>query len=691
MPPTATTGSRRFAWQAAFILLPLLVLAGVGVFSLRQDRALARLAAVERAEGLADHLAARIWTEIQQAAAQSPIAFSVDPQGRLAHPAPFSSDDLLATLPSIPEEAISSSPHSLPENPSSPLASGSAGELFQQALALAEKGDAPAAMAAFAEVARRFPSARGETGLPLSPLAQFKYLELSLTAETTAPPASPTGITLASFCSNIVTHPNLLSPLLLEKVAILAARVDPASHRTFGPDDLKAIQHWQGAWANDEQARRVYSLARERLGDLGQIDAIAGIHHRPIGSSRSAGGLSQTNAIYLIRTREEETNRWFHLVTSRDIGPPIKRILEQTSVPAFFGISLRLAGEVVLWLDAVVPDPGEPARPGNGGRHARFCDPASGEILASATSPGQPFGGSRITPGSANHDPSLLVSVHLVDPSGLYAQQQSRTLWFGLVIALSAGAALLGLAGAWRSFRRQEQLNAMKSNFVSSVSHELRAPIASLRLMAENLERDKIPEEARRREYFHFINQECCRLSALIENVLDFSRIEQGRKQYEFEPCDLAAVVRSTARLMEPAAAERGITLRLILPPAAKAVHRSVDGKALQQALVNLVDNALKHSPRDSVVTLGLETPGPEGHLCLYVEDHGIGIPQAEHQRIFERFYRVGSELRRETQGVGIGLSIVKHIAEAHGGHVLVRSAPGQGSRFTIQLPNEAA
>ena len=133
-----------------------------------------------------------------------------------------------------------------------------------------------------------------------------------------------------------------------------------------------------------------------------------------------------------------------------------------------------------------------------------------------------------------------------------------------------------------------------------------------------------------------------------------------------------------------------------------------MDRSSIEQALLNLIDNAIKHSPEGQTVQIGLGTeygkvgstlqvapgsaaPGkteaPPRVLRLWVEDHGEGIPAGEHEKIFERFSRRGSELRRETQGVGIGLSIVKHIVEAHGGHVLVRSAPGQGSRFTIELP----
>jgi len=271
-------------------------------------------------------------------------------------------------------------------------------------------------------------------------------------------------------------------------------------------------------------------------------------------------------------------------------------------------------------------------------------------------------------------------------------------------VAASAFAALVGVVTSWRAFRRQLRLNELKSNFVSSVSHELRAPLASVRLMAESLERGKVSDPPKQREYFRFIVQECRRLSALIENVLDFSRIEQGRKQYDFEPTDLLALTRQTVQLMETYAAERGVNLQLQLPdpqPSTLNPQPSADGKALQQALVNLIDNALKHSPKGDTVTVGLEVRSAESEqqphaprttqhatrIHLWVEDHGQGIPPSEQEKIFERFYRRGSELRRQTQGVGIGLSIVKHIIEAHGGRVLVRSAPGQGSRFTLELP----
>ena len=162
--------------------------------------------------------------------------------------------------------------------------------------------------------------------------------------------------------------------------------------------------------------------------------------------------------------------------------------------------------------------------------------------------------------------PRFVLQLYVADPALLFSSYRRHALLLAGLVAASALAALFGVVASWRAFQRQLRLNELKSNFVSSVSHELRAPIASVRLMAESLERGKVSEAPKQQEYFRFIVQECRRLSSLIENVLDFSRIEQGRKQYDFEPTDLVALTQQTVKLMETYAAERGVKLDSQLP-----------------------------------------------------------------------------------------------------------------------------
>ena len=285
------------------------------------------------------------------------------------------------------------------------------------------------------------------------------------------------------------------------------------------------------------------------------------------------------------------------------------------------------------------------------------------------------------------------VSAVLADPVRLYAPIERQTTWLAGLLVCALGAAAAGFWTLRRSLERERELGEAKSNFVSAVSHELRAPIASMRLMAENLESDGVVEPARRGEYHRLIADECRRLSVLIENVLDFARIEQGRKAYRFAETDVVALVRDAIRLLEPRAAQRGQQIEFATQDGVSNPQSTIripqftcDALAIQQALINLLDNALKFSPAKSVITVRLARPDAE-HWSLAVIDQGPGVPTAEQEKIFERFYRIGSELCRETQGAGIGLSLVRHIAESHGGRVMVESEPGQGATFTMVLP----
>ena len=179
------------------------------------------------------------------------------------------------------------------------------------------------------------------------------------------------------------------------------------------------------------------------------------------------------------------------------------------------------------------------------------------------------------------------------------------------------------------------------------------------------------------------IGKESRRLTQLINNILDFSRIEAGRREYRMVPSDIGAVVRDVVESYRFAIEKLGFKLELEL--ADELPPLELDPEALSQALINLLNNAIKYSPEQKAIKVGLRREGDR--VLLSVSDHGIGIPRAEHRRIFEKFYRAETSLVHTTKGSGLGLALVQHITEAHGGRVELVSAPGEGSTFTLSLP----
>ena len=244
-----------------------------------------------------------------------------------------------------------------------------------------------------------------------------------------------------------------------------------------------------------------------------------------------------------------------------------------------------------------------------------------------------------------------------------------------------------GLVLTYRSVSKEVALAKLKSDFVSNVSHELRTPLSLIRLYAETLELGRVKGQAKVEEYYRTIRQESERLTALINNILDFSRIEAGRKEYEFRQTDLAELVSSTLDTYRGQIDEHGFTLEQRIDANIPPVH--VDREAIARTLVNLVNNALKYSDREKFI--GVKLYRADRMLKLEVADRGIGIPRNEQSKIFEKFYRAGDPLVHNTKGSGLGLSLVRHIAHAHGGEVAVESTPGKGSTFTLTLPIEPA
>jgi signal transduction histidine kinase len=256
-------------------------------------------------------------------------------------------------------------------------------------------------------------------------------------------------------------------------------------------------------------------------------------------------------------------------------------------------------------------------------------------------------------------------------------------LSFSMLTALVLiGGVILTLRAASRAMK----LSQMKADFVSNVSHELRTPLASIRVFGEFLKLGRIKEQNKVHEYGEYIETESRRLTQLINNILDFSKIESGQKTYQFEEANIEQVVADTLKTFEVMLEQNGFTINYnkpaqTLPPVV------MDSNAIAQAFINLLDNAVKYSGESKEIDVGL---GQEnGFITIAVGDRGIGIDRENCEKVFEKFYRVGNCLVHDVKGSGLGLSIVKHIVEAHHGKVTVESEPGRGSTFVIHLPAE--
>ncbi len=730
----------RFLLHGLLIVLPVVLLTGLGLLAVFRDYALAEQEARERATLAAVELPERlgriVLEELQKGSALDteplPGPVFLGPQGDFRQPV-----EVLPPKPANWRSELSAGQTQLwLEISGGAGAPGNAAALEETVAAFTEENSIQAArtnaefllllarlqtlpptgrMDALIRFATEHRDVESESGLPLSTVALARALQ-----EAAGP-----GIT-AAFVEALTIEceraPSVLTPRLLEAAAGMLSGREPGLHRLIA----SLQEEWRG---------------RERLLELGRL-----------AWSRFAGDNVFATNLWL----QSRTGRWLTSVQPHpqpgseatkgsepnhaepgwrlDFVP--KRALQdalhqgwsmvRTPLPSYLGLRAWIEGEPLLPSETTQRD----APPATLARMETILRiPVDYAERTRPTSRPVNVSGEEGRPTSLTT--RLTCELVLADSSALYARARQRATLLAGFVLVACGAAVAGLVFARRAFQHQLRLNDMKSSFVSSVSHELRAPIASVRLLAESLDRGTIGEEGRRRDYYRLIVQECRRLSALIENALDFSRIDQGRKRYEPEPTDLVALAAHTVEVMEPYAAERGVRLDFdhASYPAGASPH--LDGRAIQQALVNLLDNAVKHSPPGGVVSVILERvegcgpprsqlggatralsaagsgvpalPGKnagngvpalpvEGAAASWIRlsigDEGPGIPTEERERIFEPFYRRGSELRRETQGVGIGLTIVRHVVEAHGGRIRVESGPGSGSRFVIELPD---
>jgi len=231
--------------------------------------------------------------------------------------------------------------------------------------------------------------------------------------------------------------------------------------------------------------------------------------------------------------------------------------------------------------------------------------------------------------------------------------------------------------------KKIQELSDLKSYFVSSVSHELRMPLTSIRMFAETLRLGRVSGPKKTKEYLEIIEGESGRLNRLIDNVLDFSRIERGTREYGFGPTDLKAVVRNAAASLQYEFRSVGGTLVVKMPR--RLPELFVDADAIEEALMNLLSNALKYSVARKHVTVTVRNVA--GTIVIRIADKGIGIPADKLPFVFDKFYRARDPQSDQVGGAGLGLPLVKHIVEAHGGTIAIDSIPGRGTTVTMKLP----
>ena len=258
-----------------------------------------------------------------------------------------------------------------------------------------------------------------------------------------------------------------------------------------------------------------------------------------------------------------------------------------------------------------------------------------------------------------------------------------ENFFYGTLLAFIVVLMLLGAALLARDISRESETTRLKTEFVHNISHEFKTPLTLIRLYGETLQRKENLTDEDRKESYEIITKESERLSHLINNVLDFSRIDMGKKEFNFTKGSLSRVVEETLDSYRYHLEKKGFKVKKDIAP--DLPEMNFDGEAVASVLVNLLSNAMKFSPHEKEVSVRLFRKNKQA--VLQVEDKGIGISPRDRSRIFQRFYMARNEAVSETRGSGLGLTLVKHIAEAHGGTVEVQSEPGKGSVFSVILP----
>jgi signal transduction histidine kinase len=279
----------------------------------------------------------------------------------------------------------------------------------------------------------------------------------------------------------------------------------------------------------------------------------------------------------------------------------------------------------------------------------------------------------------------LRIAFDTGEVEALSQEWRFQPVFYILALLLVLSVTLFGAYLLLRDVRRDVRMAEMRSQFVSSVSHELKTPLTAIRMFAETLRLGRSKSQKAQEEYLDTIVSESQRLTRLLNNVLDFSKIEEGKRIYRPEPASLSKIIQTAARAIEYPLNQQGFKLHIHIGEGLPEVQ--VDRDAIEQAILNLLHNAMKYSGASRDIDLRLQKK--DSLALIQVIDRGVGIDPKEKERIFEKFYRVSSEENKRLPGTGLGLTLVSHIVHAHGGRIEVESEPGKGSTFSIYVPLE--
>jgi signal transduction histidine kinase len=258
-----------------------------------------------------------------------------------------------------------------------------------------------------------------------------------------------------------------------------------------------------------------------------------------------------------------------------------------------------------------------------------------------------------------------------------------ENFFYGVLIIVIVVLMLLGALLIVRDISRKSETARLKTEFVHNVSHELKTPLTLIRLYGETLQRKRNLTNTERHESYEIITKESERLSHMINNILDFSRIEMGKKIFDFKRGDLESVIRDTLESYRYHLEKKGFSIKEEITSGLPEI--SFDKEDMAGVLINLLSNAMKFSPEKKNVTVKLFKE--KSMVVLQVADEGIGISPEDQSKIFERFYRSKHKIVNESKGSGLGLTLVKHIVDAHSGKIKIESEPGKGAVISICLP----